>query len=218
MVSLAATALTVLATQEDVLHDGATEQEQYQVTEYDSMARVESRSVFVAVDVGRDDAIQVSPANDETQGDTALVDTCKTKSDRVHSAVLGRLTLNIVAGPRDCVRYCRVDSHRAQKDACISRTGGLTPQQHGETNDAEERHGDVADPTLAGAVCNKANCHRQNCRGSVGRYAEQLTLDRAVACEVSVQHVSSRSLFVNTLASSVSLFITYFCGNNSLVP
>lgn len=204
MVPLAPTALTVLATQKEVLHDRATEQEEYQVAEHDTMAGVEPRSIFVAVDVGGDNTVQVTPANNETQGDTALVDACETMSVHVNYAVLGRLTLEIVAAPRDRVRNGRVDAHRAQVDACIARSGALTPQQHSETNDAEQRHGDIADPTLTGAVGNEANGHCQKGRGSVGGYAKQLTLDRAVACRMSVQYLAV-CLLINTLASSVSL-------------
>lgn len=101
-------------------------------------------------------------------------------------------TLSIVTRPGDRVRDRRVDAHRAQEDARIARTGGLTAQQHGKAGNAEDGHGDVTDTTLTCAIRNEANGHGQNSCRSVGGYAQELTPDRAVACEVLVQHIPPR--------------------------
>lgn len=75
LITLAATALGVLATQQQILHDRATEQEQDQVAQNNAVTRVVAGLILVAVDIGRDDSIEVTPSNNKAEGDTTLVDT-----------------------------------------------------------------------------------------------------------------------------------------------
>ena len=63
--------------------------------------------VLAAVDVGGDDAVEVSPADDEADGDAALVD-----------------ALDVVGGPGDGVADAGIDSQSAEVDSCILH-GGL---------------------------------------------------------------------------------------------
>ena len=66
------------------------------------MAGEESRRVRAAVDVGGDDAVEVSPADDEADGDAALVD-----------------ALDVIGDPADGVGDAGVDTQGAQVDADV---------------------------------------------------------------------------------------------------
>ena len=93
----------------------------------------------------------------------------------------GVLTLGIVACPRDRVRDGRVDAHRAEEHSRVTCPGRFAAQEHGESNHAQERNADIAEASLAGAICNETDRHCQDCRRCVGRNAEQLSADRTVA-------------------------------------
>lgn len=65
LITLSAAPFTVLPSQQDILHDGPDEQEKHEVGEDDAVAGVVLRCVFGAVDIRRDDTVQVAPANHE---------------------------------------------------------------------------------------------------------------------------------------------------------
>ena len=75
VVAFATSALGILTSQQDVLQHGSTKEEQDKVAEYYSVAGVVFRLIIVAVDVGCDDAVEVSPADDKPERDTSFVNT-----------------------------------------------------------------------------------------------------------------------------------------------
>jgi hypothetical protein len=75
VVAFTASALAVLTSQQEVLHHGSTKEEQDQIAEYYSVAGVVFWLIIIAVDVGCDNAIEISPADDKPEGDTSFVNT-----------------------------------------------------------------------------------------------------------------------------------------------
>lgn len=76
VVSLAETALSVLVAQEDILQDGTTQQEYRQISEDGRMAGVEMWGVRTAIDIRRDNAVEVAPSDDDSEGDATLICAC----------------------------------------------------------------------------------------------------------------------------------------------
>lgn len=75
-IPLPAQTLPVLSSQKDVLYQGTAEQEQNQVCQNSAMTRVEPRAIFTAVNIRRDDSVEVTPADDEANCYAAFVDSC----------------------------------------------------------------------------------------------------------------------------------------------
>jgi hypothetical protein len=75
VVAFTASALGILTSQQEVLHHGSTKEEQNQVAENYSVAGVVFWLIIIAVDVGCDNAIEISPADDKPEGDTSFVNT-----------------------------------------------------------------------------------------------------------------------------------------------
>lgn len=78
------------------------------------MTGEEAWGVPAAVDVGGDDAVEVAPADDEADGDAALVD-----------------AFDVVGGPGDGVGDAGVDSEGAEVDAGVL-DGGVGCSWNGE--------------------------------------------------------------------------------------
>lgn len=94
--------LLVLSNQQNPLYNTTPKQKQSQVGQDGAMARQKTRSVFAAIYVGGDDAVEISPANYEPESDTALVD-----------------TFDVVGGPGDGIGYGRIDSKSGEIDTSI---------------------------------------------------------------------------------------------------
>lgn len=70
------------------------------------MALAVEGGIFGLVDVGGDDAVEIAPADDDTHGDAALVD-----------------TLGIIGRPNDNVGDTGVDTKRAEEGAGVTDSG-----------------------------------------------------------------------------------------------
>ena len=75
VVAFTASALGILTSQQEVLHHGSTKEEQNQVAEHYSVAGIVFWLIIIAVDVGCDNSIEISPADDKPEGDTSFVNT-----------------------------------------------------------------------------------------------------------------------------------------------
>lgn len=174
-----------MATREEVLHNGPAEQRRKPGSRSRHHAGVEPRIVFVAVDLGRDNTVQVVPADYEPDGNIARVDTCKQSQPWSVFPVLGRTHPRYCCWSTKSCSQWQVDAHRAQDDAGVTCTGGLTTQQNGEINDAEKET-DVANPIDGCGLPSIQSSGSQSSRQRTG-CVKQLTLDPAVACRMSVQ-------------------------------
>lgn len=74
VIAFAAQALTILPLQQNVLQQRPTKFKQHQVGKNHAVTRIIARLILFTIDIGRDDAVEVSPSNDESKRDTAFVD------------------------------------------------------------------------------------------------------------------------------------------------
>lgn len=91
------------------------------------------------------------------------------------------LTCRVIADPGDTVWQGGIDAHGSEKRASVPGSRVVTPQQHAEANRTQERHDDVADASLPGAVCDEADSDRQKGGGGVRSNAEKLCLSRFIS-------------------------------------
>ena len=154
MVALASAPLAVLTLEQKVLDDGTAAEKQHQVAQHDSVPGVKLRRVPIAVDVGRNNSVQVAPADDESQRHSSFINSWTTQSANrtLILATQGQQTFSIVARPRDGVGDGWVNAHRSQEGPRILCTGGITPQKHGESNNSQDRDCDVTDASLPRAI------------------------------------------------------------------
>lgn len=68
--------LTVLLSQQEILHDGPQEQEKHEIGKDNTVAGVVMRCIITAVDIGRDDSIKVTPADHQAHSHTTFIHTC----------------------------------------------------------------------------------------------------------------------------------------------
>lgn len=94
--------LPILAHQQHALQDAAAQQKHRQICQDGAMTGEESRRIFAAIDVGGHDPVQVAPADDEADGDAALVD-----------------ALDVVGRPGDGVGDAGVDAQGAEVDSRV---------------------------------------------------------------------------------------------------
>lgn len=73
VIALALSSLLVLGLEQKVCHQAAAEQEEGQVCQHNSMAKVVFWLILSSVDVRADHALKVSPADDDADCDTSLV-------------------------------------------------------------------------------------------------------------------------------------------------
>lgn len=66
--------LCVLPLQHDIREHSTTKQAHHHVAEHGGVASPVSRLFLLEVDVGRDDTVEVAPADDDANDDAALVD------------------------------------------------------------------------------------------------------------------------------------------------
>jgi hypothetical protein len=97
-----ARSLLILIDQQKPLEQTAAQEEQSEIGQDGAMAGQESRRILAAVDIGGDDAVEVAPADDEANGDAALVD-----------------AFDVVGRPGDCVADAGIDAEGAEVDACV---------------------------------------------------------------------------------------------------
>lgn len=75
MVPISAQTLTILESEEQILHQGTTKLEQDYIRQHGTMARVEVGRVLASVDVGGYNSVEITPANDDTKSYTSFVHT-----------------------------------------------------------------------------------------------------------------------------------------------
>ncbi len=94
--------LLVLSNQQNPLKNTTSQQEKSQIGQDGAMARQIARSVFAAVYVGGDDAVEISPANNEAEGHPALVN-----------------AFDVIGGPGDGIGNARIDPQSGKINTSI---------------------------------------------------------------------------------------------------
>lgn len=92
----------ILLDQQESLQDTASQQEEREVRDNGAVAGQESGGVRAAVDIRGDDAVEISPPDDEADGDAALVD-----------------SLDVVGSPGDGVADAGVDTQGGEVDTRV---------------------------------------------------------------------------------------------------
>ena len=92
--------------------------------------------------IGRHNAVQIPPSNNETENDAAFVD-----------------PFDVVGYPGNGICDAGVYSEGTEEGARIFYTGFLGAEEHGEADYAEERHADVAEATTFCSVSDEADCY-----------------------------------------------------------
>lgn len=164
------------------MQDRATEEEHRKVPQDCTVAGVEVGGVFSSVDIGRDDAIEVTPANHDTKRHTSLVDSCPICQCIVIWPWnnVKNFTLDIVARPSDRVGDRRIDSGCAEESSCVPSARSLCSQQHRETDSTNRRHNDVANASSPSSVGNPADKDGENGSQGIGGHTQQLRLGRRI--------------------------------------
>lgn len=153
-----------------MLHSAAAQQEEDEVGHDHAVAGTIGGLVLVAVDVATDNTIDVAPADDEAEGDAALVD-----------------ALGVVGGPGDGVGDTGVDPQRAEKGAGVLHPGGCAAEQHREPHDPDQRHPHVAQPALPRAVGQVADEDGHDACDGVRRNGEKLGFGRRFEAELAAK-------------------------------
>ena len=109
------------------------------------------------VDIATDHTVQIPPSDNETHCYAPLVD-----------------TLRVVGYPDNGIGDARVDPQRAEECPCVLHARRGARNEHREPGHAEERDEDVAQPALARAVGDVADCDGQHRGGGVGGHREEL--------------------------------------------
>ncbi|GJD04251.1 hypothetical protein ColKHC_13076 [Colletotrichum higginsianum] len=148
----------------EVHEDGAAEQEEDLVAEDDAVAGEVPGRLVLEVDVGRDDAVEVAPADDHAEHDGALEG-----------------ALGVVDDPGERVGDGRVDAGGAEEGAGVLDLRVARDDEEDEADDADDDGGDVAVAAPAGAVRDDADGDGQGGGDGVGGHGEQLGLGAGVA-------------------------------------
>lgn len=92
------------------------------------------------VDITGDDAIEITPSDDESKNDTTLVD-----------------AFDVVTNPGDGIGNARIDSKGAEECSRISNSSVVSTKEHTETDHADYGDAHVAQATLMGAISEPTN-------------------------------------------------------------
>lgn len=106
VVAFAGQALGVLPPQGDVHEDGSAKKADHEVGQNHSVSSKVSWSILLQVDVRRDDAVQVTPADDDSNDHTSLVD-----------------TFNVVGAPSEGVWDRWIDTSCSEEDSDVLNGG-----------------------------------------------------------------------------------------------
>lgn len=131
--------------------DGAAEQAHDLVAEDDAVPRPEVRALAGEVDVGRDDAVEVAPADDHAEHEGALEG-----------------ALGVVVEPGERVGDGRVDARGAEEGAGVLDLEVVGAEEHDEAGHADEHGEDVAVATVAGVIGEEADGDGADGGDSVG--------------------------------------------------
>lgn len=175
--------LGILLPQHDIREYSATKQAHHHVAEHGGVASPVSRLLLLEVDVGRDDTVEVAPADDDANDDAALV-----------------YAFDVVAGPGEGVGDRRwrgrvslgntstgfteyrltVDSNGSQEGTGILDLRVARGKKHGETDDAAAHDCHIAKATLASLVRNPTSQDGHSCSHSVWWDRQQLCVGAGV--------------------------------------
>ena len=108
-------------------------------------------------DVAANNAIEVTPANDESEHDTTLVD-----------------TLDIVAHPGDRVGDARIDTESSKERACIFDMWLLRGELHREPCNAEDGDANIAETPLLGSIGNETDGDGKDGGTCIWRHGQEL--------------------------------------------
>lgn len=156
-VTLAGAALVVLYAQHDVREDGAAKETNDQIGEDNGVTCEKTGGLAGDVDIGADDAVEVTPADDNSNDHAALV----------HA-------LDVVGAPRQRVSDSRVDADRSKERACVLHPRPIRRDQHDEADDGARHHRHIAVPSHPRAVCEPADENRHRRRTCIRRHRQQL--------------------------------------------
>lgn len=115
------------------------------------MAGVETRAFALDVDVGRDDSVEIAPADDYAQDDSALVD-----------------AVDVVGDPGERVGDARVDAHGAEEGSGILDAWVGRADQHAEPDDRQAGYSHAEISSEAAAIREPAGGDGQDRRAGVG--------------------------------------------------
>lgn len=144
--------------------NGTTQQTQGQGGQDDTMAGVEMRAFGLDVDVGRDDSVEIAPADDYAQDDSALVD-----------------AVDVVGDPGERVGDARVDAHGAEEGPCVLNAWVGRADQHAESDDCQAGYAHAEISSEAAAIREPTGCDSQNSSACVGRHRKKLRMGSSVA-------------------------------------
>lgn len=164
VVALAGLALVVLHLQHDVGEHRSSEQAHEHVSEHRAVAGPVSRLLRRHVDVGRNDTVHVTPADDYADHDTAL-----------------ERALDVVGRPSQRIRNGRVDSSRAQERSGVLDVRVLAGEQHCETDATHQRNNHVAVPAVLGAIGEPPDEDSHSGSDGVRRHGHELQMGSLVA-------------------------------------
>ena len=99
------------------------------------MSRPILRRCLSLIDIRANNAVEIAPADDKSQCDTAFVD-----------------AFGIVGDPDDSVGDARVDTKGAKEGAGVADAGSWSGDEHGEADHAEDRGEDIAEASLFGSI------------------------------------------------------------------
>lgn len=151
------------------------------------MARVVPRLILLAVNVGGNNPIQISPSYDEAQGDAPFVDSCSFEVSKSAAEVLNSQkstfmhTFDVVARPGNGIGDSWVYAHGAEKDPSIPCPRRIASQEHGKAHHSEKRDPDVAEAPLACTIRDESDEDGEDGGGGVRGHTEQLRTDGTIA-------------------------------------
>ena len=148
---------TILSPQQQMLQHRASKQSNTKISNHHGVARDESWSIFVSINVGDHHPLEVCPSHSHTDRDTALID-----------------TFGVVRQPCQTVWNARVYSAGCQECCCVLRPCRSITDQNGETDNSKGGDQDCAQSTLPCLVCDESDCHGKKSRCCVGWYRHEL--------------------------------------------
>ena len=181
MIPLPRPSLRVLSLQQRVLQQTSEGQEEDEVADNDAVADAVLGLVLGAVDVAADDAVEVAPANDEAEGDTALVDAFGVVGGPRIGSTDGTTELRRICLPHDGIGDTGIYAQCSEECSGVLDAGRFSAEEHGEADHAEEGGEEVTETTLAGAIGDITDGDGQDSSGSIRRNGEELGGCRFVA-------------------------------------